>query len=101
MARFGPLEETLVGIVHPLNDLLHRLRTELLPLGIVSAQPGDVTLQTGFADVSTEPAVVPSLQRNAMVVDHSRHVDLRMQVAVAPVGIQTVLIRTSDFQHSV
>jgi hypothetical protein len=72
------LEEQLVRLLNPLADVLYGLRTDRLPELIALAKFCNVSLKLGTVQMFFEHPVVPFMQRNTVVIDYSRSVDLSL-----------------------
>ena len=76
-------EETLVGGVKTLENLLHRLRVKQLPVDTVR----EVRLHSLAADVPAVKAVVPALKRKGMIPYKRSLSEHRVKMPRAPVAI--------------
>ena len=76
-------EETLVGGVKTLENLLHRLRVKHLPVDTVR----EVRLHSLAADVPAVQAVVPALKRKGMIPYKRSLSEHRVKMPRAPVAI--------------
>jgi hypothetical protein len=65
------LKKQLVRLLNALTDILHCLRTNLLPKRITFPQFGNMSLKFRTAQVLAPDAVVPLVKGNAMVIDNS------------------------------
>jgi hypothetical protein len=97
------LEKALVGAIQSFQYILHRLRTEHLPKSIALGthpQMGDMGLQFTECKVLPGQAVVAFLQRQGVIPDRARDVDLLMQIRVAFVAaVESVLVGTANFDR--
>jgi hypothetical protein len=65
----------LIGSLNALSDILHCLRTNLLPKRISFPQFGNMSLKFSATQVLSISTVVPTMQGNTVVVDTPSSVD--------------------------
>src|SRR5262249_20258829 len=84
---FGePCEKALIGAIQAFQYILDSLRTKLLPKGIAvrsHSQVRNMRLEYTEWDVLPAEAVVTLLQRQRVIPDCTRNVNLAMQMLVA------------------
>src|SRR5262249_55720089 len=91
-------EEALIGRIQPFNDILNRLRTQGLPIGIPLGAPsefGNVRLEPSLAEIATEASVVAPLHGQGVIPDHACNIAELMQRLIALVAaVEPILIRS-------
>ncbi len=96
-------KETLVARVQSFQHILNRLRTKLLPEGIADSrhpQMSDVGFQFTQRNVFSGEAVAAFLQRQGMIPNRTRNVNLLAQMLVAFVAaVQPVLVGFANFDR--
>lgn len=94
------LEEQLIRLLNALANILHRLRSDLLPEFVALPKFGNMSLKLGTTQVLAPHAVVPFMEimeSNAVVVDDSSSINRPLEMAVAFVLIELKLQCPHDF----
>ena len=76
------LKKQLIGFLNALANVLHRLRTDLLPECNSLASLGDMSLKFCTVQMLAIHTVVPLVKRNATVPNYPRHIDDALEIAV-------------------
>jgi hypothetical protein len=85
------LEEQLIGFLNALTNILYRLRPYLLPKGITLPELGNMSLKFSATQVLPVSTIVPAMQGNAMVINHSGSIDGALQMPIAFVRVELKL----------
>ena len=96
---FQVAEKELVAFVDALRYILNGLRTDFFPKGIFLSrfQLGEMFFQAIGIKRLAKHAIVPLVQRNAVIVDAAGDIDLSMQLSV-PLGL--IQLKTIRLQYS-
>jgi hypothetical protein len=65
----------LVGFLNPLADILHCLRSDLLPEGFTLSEFGDMSLKFVAIQMLAPQTVLPDVEGNTVVIDDSSRID--------------------------
>jgi len=85
------LEKQLVGFLNPFANILHGLRTDLLPERFTFPQLSDMSFELIAVQVFPPHPVVPFVECNTVVIDHSSSIHTPLEKSIPLVLIQLKL----------
>jgi hypothetical protein len=76
-------KEHLIGDRDTLTNILHSLRSNLLPERFTLSKFGDMTLKCVAIQVLAPHSVVPFVKCDAMVINHPGGIDVSLEVFIS------------------
>jgi hypothetical protein len=87
------LKKQLIRFVDTLTDVLHCLSVNGFPGRITFSELSNMFLELGAVQVFAPHPIVPTMQRNTVVVNRSRGINDALQVTISLVVVQLELER--------
>lgn len=97
---FIAVKERLISSFNSLADVLHSLRTYLLPNWILLPQLGNMSLKFGAIQMLFEHPIIASMQCNRMVINHPSYVNRAFEMPIPLVIVEPELQGFHTFNYT-